>query len=310
MSNVTESSEKRPDKGRPDLHVGKPAWLKTKIPTGGTYFKIKRDLRGRKLYTVCEEAKCPNIGRCWNEGTATFMILGDTCTRACRFCHIKTGNPQGWVDPNEPLQTALSARSMGLSYAVLTMVDRDDMDDGGAAHVAQVIQVVREHNPGIKIEILAGDFQKKRSSLAALMGARPQVFAHNLETVERLSPRVRDARASYRQSLEVLRLVKELSDYPVLTKSALMLGLGESMDEVEASLRDLRAYGVDFITMGQYMRPTKRHLSIKRWVPPEEFERIAGIAKELGFKSVASGPLVRSSYRAGEFYEQAMGAGS
>lgn len=294
------------------LHIGKPDWLKTKIATGETYFNIKRDLRERKLFTVCEEAKCPNIGTCWNFGTATFMILGDTCTRACRFCHIKTGNPQGWLDPHEADQTAESARRLGLRYAVITMVDRDDLADGGAAHVAHVLRRVREVNPGLKLEILAGDFRQNDEALRQIAEARPEVFAHNLETVRRLTPRVRDARASYQQSLHVLRRVKELSarlseSGPTLfTKSALMLGLGETMDEVLEALSDMRAYDVDFVTIGQYMRPTKQHLSVKRWVPPAEFDEIAAKARSMGFKSVVSGPLIRSSYRAADFYDAAI----
>lgn len=288
------------------LHIGKPDWLKTKIPAGGTYTKIKRDLRERKLFTVCEEAKCPNISQCWNNGTATFMVLGDTCTRACRFCSVKTGNPQGWLDTNEPDQTAQSAKLMNLKYAVITMVDRDDLPDGGAAHVAKVIHQVHAVNLGIKVEILAGDFQKNRESLQVMVDAKPEVYAHNLETIKRLTPRVRDARASYQQSLDVLRLVKELAGPSLFTKSALMLGLGETIEEVIECLAEMREYGVDFITMGQYMRPSKKHLSIKRWVHPDEFAMLGEKAKELGFMSVASGPLVRSSYRANEFYDEAV----
>ena len=288
------------------LHIGKPDWLKTKIPTGGTFFQIKRDLRERKLYTVCEEAKCPNISQCWNQGTATFMVLGDTCTRGCRFCNVKTGNPQGWLDANEPDQTAESARIMNLKYVVITMVDRDDLPDGGAAHVAKVITRIRDVNPGIKIEILGGDFQKNAAALNEIIDAKPEIYAHNLETIRRLTPRVRDARAGYQQSLDVLRLVKEAAKHEMYTKSALMLGLGETLEEVVECLVDMREYGVDFVTIGQYMRPTKKHLSIKRWVHPDEFAQLAEKAKQLGFMSVASGPLVRSSYKANEFYEEAM----
>lgn len=287
------------------LHIGKPAWLKTKIPSGDVFSSIKKDLRERKLYTVCEEAKCPNIGQCWSQGTATFMVLGDTCTRACRFCNVKTGNPGGFLNPHEPMETAEAARTLNLKYAVITMVDRDDLDDGGAEHVGKVIHKVRELNPGIKIEILAGDFNKKPESLKKILDARPEVFAHNLETVERLSPRVRDARAKYRQSLEVLRLVKDLAEYKVYTKSALMLGLGETMEETVRSLGDMREYGVDFVTLGQYMRPTKQHLSIKRWVTPGEFDELGAKGRELGFKMVVSGPLVRSSYKAADYFEEA-----
>lgn len=288
------------------LHIGKPEWLKTRIATGETYFNIKRDLRERKLFTVCEEAKCPNIGECWNYRTATFMVLGETCTRACRFCNVKTGNPGGWLDPNEPEETAQSAKMMGLKYAVITMVDRDDLPDGGATHVASVLKRVRELSPEIKIEILSGDFRGQDSALSTLVAAQPEVFAHNIETIRRLTPRVRDARASYEQSLKVLRRFKELAGYRVYTKSALMLGLGESLDEVKEALADLREHQVDFVTLGQYMRPTKQHLSIKRWVTPAEFDELAEAARAMGFLSVVSGPLVRSSYRAGEFYEQAV----
>jgi lipoic acid synthetase len=290
----------------PALHINKPEWLKTKIPTGQVYFDIKRDLRAKNLYTVCEEAKCPNISECWATNTATFMILGDTCTRACRFCNVKTGNPQGWLDEREPQKTAESVALMKLKYAVLTMVDRDDLEDGGADHICKVFAAIREASPTTLLEFLGGDFQAKDSSLSRVMSARPEVYAHNLETVERLTPRVRDARASYRQSLKVLRRVRDLAEYPVYTKSALMLGLGETMDEVVQALKDLREHQVDFITIGQYMRPSKRHLAIKDFVPPEQFDELGRIAEDLGFLSVASGPLVRSSYRASEFFAKAM----
>jgi lipoic acid synthetase len=241
------------------------------------------------------------------------MVLGDTCTRACRFCNVKTGTIEelgGFVNPHEAEQTAQSAKLMKLKYAVIRMVDRDDLPDGGAAHVAAVLRRVKEVSPGIRVEILAGDFRKDEAALKTMMDARPDVFAHNLETVERLTPRVRDARAKYRQSLAVLRVAKEIAEYPVFTKSALMLGLGETLDEVVATLGDMREHGVDFVTIGQYMRPTKQHLSIKRWVPPEEFDQIAAAARGLGFKSVVSGPLVRSSYKAGEHFEAALAASS
>ncbi|NRA65560.1 MAG: lipoyl synthase [Pseudobacteriovorax sp.] len=289
-----------------DLHINKPKWLKTKIPTGSTYFEIKKDLRGKKLYTVCEEAKCPNISECWATNTATFMILGDTCTRACRFCNVKTGNPNGWLDPSEPEKTAQSVELMKLKYAVLTMVDRDDLPDGGSAHVAKVLNKIRVVRPSCKLEFLGGDFQAKDESLRQVLSAYPEVFAHNVETIERLTPRVRDARSTYRRSLEVLRRVKELANYNVKTKSAIMLGLGETKDEVIQTLKDLRDYNVDFVTIGQYMRPSKRHLSIKEFVEPAVFDEIGSIAKELGFTAVASSPLVRSSYKAGDLYEKAM----
>jgi lipoic acid synthetase len=302
---VSEQDLKEPATKAP-LHIKKPEWLKTKIPSGDVFFDIKRDLRSKNLYTVCEEAKCPNITECWSTNTATFMILGDTCTRACRFCNVKTGNPQGWLDPHEPEKTAQSVSLLKLKYAVLTMVDRDDLEDGGAAHIKRTFEAIRERSPHTRLEFLGGDFQAKDSSLEVVLAARPDVFAHNLETVERLTPRVRDARASYRQSLAVLRRVKQLATYPIFTKSALMLGLGETRDEVVAALGELREHDVDFITIGQYMRPSKRHLAIKEFVEPERFNELAQIAYELGFLSCASGPLIRSSYRASEFFEQAL----
>jgi lipoic acid synthetase len=287
------------------LHIAKPAWLKTPIPTGETYFNIKRDLRERKLYTVCEEAKCPNIGQCWNTNTATFMVLGEVCTRGCRFCNVKTGNPNGWLDLNEPNQVAESAALMKLKYVVITMVDRDDLPDGGAEHVATVVRKVRELNPGIIIELLAGDFRGSDDALKTILAERPEVYAHNIETVERLSPRVRDARANYRQSVRALQRVRELAPYRVFTKSAVMLGLGEDEDEVKQSLRDLREAGVEFVTLGQYMRPTNKHLSIKRFAHPDEFYRLREYAESIGYLSVASAPLVRSSFKAHEFYAKA-----
>lgn len=303
-SSDTNTTPATPELNR-SLHVGKPAWLKTPIPTGETYFNIKRDLRDRKLYTVCEEAKCPNIGHCWNTNTATFMVLGEVCTRGCRFCNVKTGNPNGWLDKDEPRQTAESAALMKLKYVVITMVDRDDLPDGGAAHVAEVIRVMREKNPGIVIELLAGDFKGSEEALKTILAERPDVYAHNIETIERLSPRVRDARANYRQSIKALQRVRELADYRVFTKSAIMLGLGEEEAEVKQSLEDLREAGVEFINMGQYMRPTNKHLAIKRFAHPDEFDRLGQYAESIGFIAVASAPLVRSSYKAHEYYAKA-----
>lgn len=288
------------------LHIKKPSWLKTEIPKGKVFFDIKKDLRSRKLFTVCEEAKCPNIGECWNTRTATFMILGDTCTRACRFCNVKTGNPQGWLDQNEPEQVAESCLKMGLKYVVITMVDRDDLGDGGAEHIAKVVDRIKILNAGIKVELLAGDFRGEPTHLAKILSSsNPDVFAHNLETVERLTPRVRDARAGYRQSLSVLKNIKKIKT-KVFTKSALMLGLGETVAEVKTTLQDMRNHDVDFVTIGQYMRPTKRHLSIKKWVEPQVFEELDQYARSIGFMGVASSPLVRSSYKAREFFENAV----
>ena len=283
-------------------HNRKPAWLKTSLPQGLTYFKIKKNLAERQLVTVCQEAKCPNIGECWNTGTATFMVLGDTCTRACRFCHIKTGNPQGFVDVTEPQRVADSARVMGLKYAVITMVDRDDLPDGGAAHLASVVRHVRVAQPQIKVELLTSDFKGQLPPLESLFAAAPEVLAHNVETVERLTPRVRDARASYRTSLKVLKNFKRTA---TLTKSALMLGLGETRQEIEQTLRDLREQDVDIVTLGQYMRPTRKHLTVKEYLPPAVFQELREFATTLGFAAVVAAPLSRSSYRAAEVYATA-----
>lgn len=299
MASTTHNPAKK------QLHIKKPEWLKTRIPSGRQFSDIKKDLRSKNLYTVCEEAKCPNVNTCWGEETATFMILGDTCTRACKFCNVKTGNPGGWLDPEEPAKVASSAKIMGLKYAVVTMVDRDDLDDGGAAHCGKVFHAMRDENPGLLIEFLGGDFNAKDSSLTTLLESRPDVFAHNIETVARLSPRIRDRRAAYQQSLSVLKRVKELADYPVLTKSAIILGFGETLDEVVTAMKDLRDHDVDFLTIGQYMRPSKRHLPIKRFVPPAVFDALKVIGEDMGFTSMASGPLVRSSYRAKHFYDKA-----
>lgn len=283
-------------------HSHKPPWLKTSLPRGLTFFQIKKNLAERQLITVCQEAKCPNIGECWSTGTATFMVLGDTCTRACRFCHIKTGNPQGFVDVSEPQRVADSARVMRLNYAVITMVDRDDLLDGGAAHLASVVRHVRAAQPQIKVELLTSDFQGQLPPLEALFAADPDVLAHNVETVERLTPRVRDARASYRTSLQVLKNFKRTA---TLTKSALMLGLGETRPEIEQTLHDLREQDVDIVTLGQYMRPTRKHLSVKEYLPPVVFQELREFAATLGFAAVVAAPLSRSSYRAAEVYAMA-----
>ena len=294
----------------PELHprtnrpINKPLWLKSGLTGGETLFNIKKDLREKKLHTVCEEAKCPNISDCWNVGTATFMILGDTCTRGCRFCHIKTGDPQGLLDKDEPIKVADSIKTMNLEYAVITMVDRDDLPDGGAEHIAQTILAIQNQNPETRVEILAGDFRGNSDSLNTILhaGRGLDVFAHNIETVRRLSPRVRDARAKYDQSLRVLENAKKLKSTNLYTKSAIMLGLGEEGEEVIASLQDLRSVGVDIVTIGQYLQPTPKHLTVKRYAHPDEFKYWEKMAKKLGFKGVASGPLVRSSYKASHLF--------
>jgi lipoic acid synthetase len=285
----------------------KPRWLKVDKVHGDRLYGIKRALRTDTLHTVCEEAKCPNISECWNVGTATFMVLGDTCTRGCRFCAVKTGNPGGLVDEDEPAKVAANIAAMALDYAVITMVDRDDLDDGGAGHVAAVIQAVQQDSPGTRIEILAGDFLARAENIAQILdaGTGLDVFAHNLETVQRLTPRVRDARASYKQSLKTLELSKALRP-ATLTKSAIMLGLGEDYMEVEETLRDMRNAGVEIVTIGQYLQPTRKHLRIKRFVHPLEFDYWRDFAQSIGFRGVASGPLVRSSYKASHLFPGAV----
>lgn len=283
----------------------KPAWLKTSLPQGKTYFQIKKNLAARRLVTVCQEAKCPNISECWNTGTATFMVLGDTCTRACRFCHIKTGNPQGLVDADEPQRVADSVKVMSLNYAVITMVDRDDLPDGGATHLAAVMRQVRAARPQIKIELLTSDFKGEVAPLDILLqDTAPDVLAHNVETVERLTPRVRDRRAAYRTSLHVLNNFKRRGA-KLFSKSALMLGLGETRTEIEQTLRDLREQDVDIVTLGQYMRPTRKHLSVKQYLHPSVFQELQQFAMTLGFAAVVAAPLSRSSYRAAEVFARA-----
>jgi lipoic acid synthetase len=299
LSGLSVEPEINPRTGTPL----KPHWLKAERVKGERLFDIKRQLRGERLYTVCEEARCPNISECWNAGTATFMILGDTCTRGCRFCAVKTGNPAGLLDADEPRKTAEAIRTMNLDYAVITMVDRDDLPDGGAEHVAQTIKAIQECNPNLILEILAGDFQGKEDPLKTVVFANKgiDVYAHNLETVRRLSPRVRDARAKYDQSLKVLENAKRIRP-ETITKSAIMLGLGEEPAEIEETLKDMRKAGVDIVTIGQYLQPTPKHLKVKRFVHPEEFKFWNEIALELGFKGVAAGPLVRSSYKASHLF--------
>jgi lipoic acid synthetase len=301
LAGLSVNPEINPRTGKPL----KPRWLKSEQVKGERLYEIKRNLREGKLFTVCEEARCPNISECWNSGTATFMILGDTCTRGCRFCAVKTGNPAGLLDPDEPMNTALNIKKMNLDYAVITMVDRDDLPDGGAAHIAKTIEAIQTENPALILEILAGDFQGNQAPLRDVLyaGRGVDVFAHNLETVRRLSPRVRDARAKYDQSLKVLENAKNLRP-ATFTKSAIMLGLGEEPAEIEQCLRDMRNSGVEIVTIGQYLQPSNKHLTIKRFVHPDEFAHWQNFAESVGFKGVASGPLVRSSYKAAHLFPE------
>ncbi|MEE9592103.1 MAG: lipoyl synthase [Thermoplasmata archaeon] len=279
----------------------KPDWLRVKLPGGADYRDLKGVLRDRNLNTVCEEAHCPNIGECWGGGTATVMLMGDTCTRGCRFCAVKTGNPRGVLDSYEPANVADTVTRTGWRYVVLTSVDRDDLPDGGAGHFAATIRAIKAHDPDILVEALVPDFQGSQESVRAVVEAGPDVFAQNQETVERLTHPVRDMRAGYEQTLRVLRGAKAIR--PALyTKSSLMLGLGEQEDEVLQAMRDLRGVGVDILTLGQYLRPSARHMEMARYVPPEEFDYFHRKGLEMGFRYMAAGPLVRSSYRAGEFF--------
>ena len=283
----------------------KPEWLKVQIPSRDKYHSIKNLLKGLKLSTVCEEAHCPNIGECWGGGTATLMLMGDTCTRGCRFCNVKTGNPKAWLDEKEPEKVALTLSRLKLNYVVLTSVNRDDLPDQGSTHFAKTISVIKKQIPQLLIEVLTPDFKGQKKLIKKIIQAEPDVFAHNIETVERLSPKVRDPRAGYSQSLKVLEFVKQQKP-SIYTKSSLMLGLGESQAEIIKTLKDLRSVDCNVITFGQYLRPQKRHLAVDRYVPPKEFEQWKQLAQNMGFTYCASGPLVRSSYRAGEFFMEAL----
>ena len=281
--------------------IPKPDWLKVRPPAGENYKRLKSLSSGLGLHTVCEEAHCPNIGECWGGGTATFMLLGDTCTRGCRFCAVKSGNPKGVVDELEPLKVALALKEMRLTYVVLTSVDRDDIPDGGADHFAAAISEAKAKCPEMLIEVLTPDFRGDLNAVAKIVDAHPDVFAHNIETVERLQTRVRDLRANYAQSLKVLKSVKEMDD-TIYTKSSIMLGLGESDDEVIKVMKDLKSVGVDILAIGQYLRPSDWHIEVEEYVSPTKFEEFKRVGESLGFKFVAAGPLVRTSYRAGEYF--------
>lgn len=279
----------------------KPAWLKVRAPGGESYGQLKETFRSLDLHTVCEEARCPNIGECWSEGTATVMLLGDVCTRACRFCAVTSGDPRGAVDVREPEHVARALSRMSLQYVVLTMVDRDDMLDGGASHVARTVRRLKELRPDMLVETLLGDFGGHMDYVDTTVDAKPDVWAHNIEVVERLQRKIRDVRCSYERSLEVLRRVKA-HDPSRITKSSIMVGIGETDDEVLQTMKDLRSAGVDIVTLGQYLRPTPKHVEVERFVEPATFERFASEARAMGFLYAASGPLVRSSYKAAEVF--------
>ena len=275
----------------------KPDWLKVKLAHGENYERLKSDVKASGLHTVCQEAMCPNIGECWGAGTATIMILGDTCTRGCHFCNVKTGSPRGEVDWLEPKRVAEAVRDLGWQYLVLTAVDRDDLADGGAAIFASTVRMIHKLSPASKVECLTGDFAGDLAALDVVLDAEPEVLAHNLETVRRLTPSVRDRRAIFDQSLAVLDHAKRRGKSK-FTKTSLMLGLGEREDEIEDAMDAARAVGVDIFTMGQYLQPTKRHLDVVEFVTPAKFERLREIGVAKGFRQVVSSPLSRSSYHA------------
>jgi lipoic acid synthetase len=280
----------------------RPEWMKVRAPSAdGHFYDVKKLLHGLSLNTVCEEARCPNISECWGRGTATFQILGETCTRACRYCYVHSGKPQDAPDPLEPLRVAQAAAQMALKHVVVTSVDRDDVPDRGARHFAATIRAIKMKLPGASVEVLTPDFLGvEEDALRTVLAARPEVFNHNIETVRRLHRNMRGAKASYEKALWLLRRAKELADYSVLTKSGLIVGLGETNEEIVETMRDLRANGVDVVTIGQYLQPSPKHAAIDRWVHPDEFRWLREQGEALGFGSVFAGPLVRSSYRADE----------
>ena len=281
----------------PSPTPGKPSWLRAPMASGANFNAVRGIVHEHRLSTVCEEAKCPNIGECWNAGTATIMLMGAVCTRACRFCAVDTGNPRGWLDAEEPENVARSVALMKLRYVVLTSVNRDDLPDGGAAHYAAAIRAIKRVNPQTAVEALTPDFQGVFQDVNTVLESGLDVFAQNVETVRRLTHPVRDARAGYEQTLAVLRHARDVRP-KILTKTSLMLGLGESDAEIHETMADIRAAGVDILTLGQYLRPTINHLNIERYVAPAEFDAYRAAALELGFLECVAGPLVRSSYRA------------
>jgi lipoic acid synthetase len=281
----------------PLVRGDKPHWLRARMPSGPGFSGTRKIVHEHRLSTVCEESMCPNIGECWNAGTATIMVLGSVCTRACRFCAVDTGNPKGWLDPEEPLNSARAVKLMGLQYVVITSVDRDDLADGGASHYAECVREIKKLNPNTAVEALTPDFNGVRKYVELVVDSGLEVFAQNVETVRRLTQRVRDRRAGYEQTIEVLRHAKAHRP-SVLTKTSLMLGLGERDNEIVQAMQDLRRANVDILTLGQYLRPTPNHLPVERYVAPQEFEAYRTEGLEMGFVEVVAGPMVRSSYRA------------
>ncbi|WP_397378338.1 lipoyl synthase [Pseudomonas sp.] len=298
-----KDGQKRRSSSEAQVFEPKPKWLRVKAPGGSRFEAVKRNVGEHRLSTVCQESHCPNMGECWSNGTATIMLMGSVCTRACRFCAVDTGNPNGWLDLEEPQNTAKSVELMALRYIVLTSVDRDDLDDGGAAHYAACVRAIKERTPHVVVEALTPDFDGDLLAIERVVDSGLEVFAQNVETVKRLTYDVRDPRAGYEKTLRALEHAKRHRPQ-VLTKTSLMLGLGETDEEILETMDDLRAIGVDILTLGQYLQPTRNHLKVQRWVTPEAFNQFRDIGLEKGFMEVAAGPLVRSSYRADRVFEK------
>ncbi|MGB0452890.1 MAG: lipoyl synthase [Bacteriovoracaceae bacterium] len=285
-----------------EVSIRKPKWLKSGIPVGDNYKEIKKQLRAEGLFTVCEEAKCPNLSECWEQRTATLMILGDTCTRACKFCHVKTGNPKGFLNHDEIENSVKLVSMMNLRYVVITSVDRDDLPDFGASHFGNVVTAINQKFPEAKVEVLIPDFNAEEEAMHTMAKSNPFVIAQNIETVKRLTHPVRDRRAGYEKTLKALKFYRD--HYPhIPTKTSIMVGLGETMDEIRETLVDLKEVGVRIFTAGQYLQPSRNHLGVERFYTLEDFEKIKEMAYEIGFEFVASGPMVRSSYKAAEFLD-------
>jgi lipoyl synthase len=278
----------------------KPEWLRIRLPSGENYVNVRQTIASLGLHTVCEEARCPNIGECWGGGTATIMIMGDVCTRGCRFCSVTSGRPL-YLDPYEPERVAKAIKKWGLRYVVITSVCRDDLQDGGANHIAKTIEEIKVQCPETIIEPLIPDFHGNRHAIETVAAAGPEVISHNIETVARLSPLIRDSRATYKQSLRVLEMLKDI-DYKIYTKSSMMLGLGEMEEEVMQAAKDLRSAGVDIVSIGQYLQPTSRHVPVKEYITPEKFDSYRKSIEKMGFAYTVAGPFVRSSYKAGELF--------
>ncbi|MCE4599176.1 MAG: lipoyl synthase [Desulfurococcales archaeon] len=281
--------------------------MRLRVNLNKKFYNVSRVVEGYGIATVCEEALCPNIGECWGSGTATFMIMGDTCTRGCRFCYVKSGKPEP-LDPLEPLKVARSVKEMNLDYVTITSVDRDDLPDGGASHFAATIRAVKKFNPSTIVEVLIPDFQGSLSAIREIVNAGPEVVAHNIETVRRLTPKVRDRRAGYEQSLFVLKSIKDINPR-IVTKSSILLGFGEDFEEVIEAMKDLRSVGVDILVLSQYLRPSKKHLPVAKMYSMSEFKRLADIGYKIGFKYVVAHPLARTSYKAREAYYHAIRGG-